>query len=401
MQPRKDLIELFSTFVQLTDDRFSRWVVDARLQRNMKRTLLQAASSPSDPQAFWVLYWHQHWSAQVNPLAQGHLAAYLQETCYWTVQKMMEHHVSVQYKLSDCFQIAIANLPTLLKGYSPSLGASLKTYASLSFSNIIRDTLRHSQEFDSRTDWGLLRKVSRKQLIEALEAAGLSPEMIACYRLAWNCFKICYAPNQATHTRRLARPEQNSWAAIASLYNQQRSLQLPADAPVATPELLESWLKRCARHIRAYLNPPSLSLNVSKSDEMGGGEMLDDLADSSNESPLMRLIIDEAIQERQTQQSQISTVLMQAMDSLDTQAQMLLNLYYRQGCTQQQIAAQLNVKQYTVSRRLSSAKTVLLRFLTRWSEETLHITPTSPVVKQISIVLEEWLQHSLMQEEAE
>ncbi|NJL50040.1 MAG: hypothetical protein HC929_24910, partial [Leptolyngbyaceae cyanobacterium SM2_5_2] len=59
--------------------------------------------------------------------------------------------------------------PNVLNRYSPDQGASLKTYASLSFGNTIRDTLRQRQDANSRTDWGLLRKVSQKQLVEALE----------------------------------------------------------------------------------------------------------------------------------------------------------------------------------------------------------------------------------------
>jgi RNA polymerase sigma factor (sigma-70 family) len=395
MQSRKNLIDIFSTFAQLTDDRFSRWTTDASLRRNI-RTCLQHSDSLTALDSvdwLWVRHWYQQWCVEVDGFAQGHLSAYLQETCYWAAHKMVANSINLPYKLSDCFQVAIADLPNVLKGYSPSQGASLKTYASISFSNTLRDTLRQRQETNSRTDWGLLRKVSQRQVMEALESEGLSAEIIASYRLAWTCFKTCYAPSEATSTRRLPRPELATWEAIATLYNQQRSRQLSADAPVATSELIETWLKRAAGRIRAYLNPQMTSLNVAKSDESGSGELLDDLPDLSGESPLIALMAEEDWQERQTQRSQINDVLMAALQGLDPQNQQLLDLYYRQGLTQQQLAEQLEVKQYTVSRRLSSAKEALLRSLARWSQETLHITLTSPVVKQMSIVLEEWLEH--------
>ncbi|NJO53383.1 MAG: hypothetical protein HC840_32720 [Leptolyngbyaceae cyanobacterium RM2_2_4] len=70
----------------------------------------------------------------------------------------------------------------------------------------------------------------------------------------------------------------------------------------------------------------------------------------------------------------------------------LLALYYGQQLTQQQIAQQLEIKQYTVSRRLSSTKEILLKAIAQWSQETLHISLTSPAVQQMSLVLEEWLQ---------
>ncbi|MBD2461151.1 sigma-70 family RNA polymerase sigma factor [Oscillatoria sp. FACHB-1407] len=393
MQPRKTLLDLFSTFAQLTDDRFSRWVTDAKLQRSFKNRLQQADNASETLDFFWVRYWYEQWCAQANGLAQGHLSAYLQETCYWAAHKIVANRVNLPYTLSDCFQMAIADLPNLLRGYSPAQGASLKTYANISFSNTIRDGLRQGQEMSSRTDWGLLRKVSQRQLTEALESEGLSAEKIASYRLAWICFKTCYAPREAGTSRRLSRPEPSDWEAIATIYNQQRSRQLPAEAPTATPELIETWLKRSAARLRAYLNPTTTSLNIAKYDEVGSGEILDDLPDSSNESPMTAMILEESLQERQTQRSQINTMLTAALDALDSETKALLDLYYRQKLTQQQIAAQLDIKQYTVSRRLSSAQEKLLRSLAKWSQETLHITLTSPVVKQMSILLEEWLEH--------
>jgi DNA-binding transcriptional regulator LsrR (DeoR family) len=73
----------------------------------------------------------------------------------------------------------------------------------------------------------------------------------------------------------------------------------------------------------------------------------------------------------------------------------IVEQYYREGLTQQEIATQLDVKQYTVSRRLSSAKEALLLALAQWSQEHLHTALTSPAVKAMSIVLEEWLQDKL------
>ena len=66
-------------------------------------------------------------------------------------------------------------------------------------------------------------------------------------------------------------------------------------------------------------------------------------------------------------------------------------MYYGQELTQQQIAEQLAVKQYTVSRRLTKSRESLLLALASWSKETLHISLTSDVLNYISTVLEEWL----------
>ena len=66
-------------------------------------------------------------------------------------------------------------------------------------------------------------------------------------------------------------------------------------------------------------------------------------------------------------------------------------MYYTQQLNQQQIAQQLEIQQYTVSRRLSKARQSLLLALAQWSQNTLHISLTSDVLKDTSAVLEEWL----------
>jgi RNA polymerase sigma factor (sigma-70 family) len=396
MKPRQRIIELFSTFIQFTDDLFDHWVTDSLLRRSIQRTLEQVAevSTADSSEQFWVLYWYRLWEANPECLAAGHLSAYLQEACYWVAQRVAIQLASMQYKLSDCFQIAIARLPVVLRGYNPNQGASLKTYASLVFSNTLRDTLRQRREADSRTDWGLLRKLSQKQLVESLEAAGFSAVTIASYRLAWTCFKTFCASSETPGTRQLSKPDRTTWVAIVQLYNTQRLRQLPPTVLEANPEQLERWLQDCAKQSRAYLYPAITSLNVNKS-ELGIGELLDDLPDRASASGLIDLMLQEELQERQTQQTQINAALTVALEKLDPQVQALLELYYSQKLTQQQIASQLAIKQYTVSRRLSSAKETLLLALAKWSQEMLHISLTSTALRDMSLVLEEWLQEKL------
>ena len=71
--------------------------------------------------------------------------------------------------------------------------------------------------------------------------------------------------------------------------------------------------------------------------------------------------------------------------------QALLQMYYGQALTQQQMAAALAMQQYTVSRRLSRARESLLTALARWSQDSLHISLTLDVLSYTSTVLEEWL----------
>jgi len=62
-------------------------------------------------------------------------------------------------------------------------------------------------------------------------------------------------------------------------------------------------------------------------------------------------------------------------------------LVLQRGLTQQQIALQLQMKQYTVSRRLTKSRETL-QALAQWSQQTLHISLSSNVLKNISAVLE-------------
>ncbi len=385
MRSRQSLLEIFSTFLQFEGDRASNWAIDARLRRRMQRCLED--SNPETSANFWALYWYKLWQEDKGRDSNAHLTAYLQEACYWSAQKTMTNFALTQYTLPDCFQVAIAKVQKILQGFDPQQGFSLKNYASAIFTSTIRDTLRQRQEVDICTNWALLRKVSQKRLIESLQNAGLSSEIITNYILAWSCFKSLYVPTQETATRKLPRPNETTWAAIVQRYNTERSSSLLA----AQPETIERWLNICAQAARSYLNPNLVSINTPKANQ-DTGELLDDVPESSKESLLEDLIADEEDQTRQEQRSQLTQILDAAIEQLDSELQAILHLYYRENCTQQQMAERLAIKQYTISRRLTKAREQLLKKIAIWSQDTLHISLTSALLESMSLVIEEWLQ---------
>lgn len=395
MRTRQTLTEQFSTFLQLEGDAFSGWMVDARLRRSIERCLQESRaqktvqSPPSE--AFWALYWHKEWKAQPNPLATGHLSAYLQEACYWAVRNTLNRLENRQSGLADGFQMAIAAVPKILKACDPDQRSSLKTYSRVAFGNILRDALRQRQEIDFCNDWALLLKVSRKRLVEALTHAGLGADTIAAYVLAWKCFESSYLATKPAKGGPLQRPNEETWMAIAQLYNSHRQTQLTAPGGECSPATLEKWLLECAKRARTYLYPQIASLNAARLGQESG-ELQDDLPDATHESLLQDLIVQEENRARQLQRSQINAVLTEALQSLDAQSAELMRLYYQQGLPQREIAQQLNTQQYTVSRRLTKARETLLLKFTRWGQAELHISPTSDVVSSISSILEEWLQ---------
>ncbi|MDB9318125.1 sigma-70 family RNA polymerase sigma factor [Nodularia spumigena] len=382
MQPRQSIIEIFATFVQFDEDSFSRWATESRLRRSIQGCLQQIPKNTNEN--FWVLYWYKFWQVpETKFLAQQHLTAYLQEACYWSSQKTAANFVSNQYKLCDCFQIAIAQVEKVLQNFNPNHSSNLKSYASIVFGNVISETLRQRREVDICTDWGLLRKISQKRLDESLQNAGLSSETINAYILAWQCFKTLYVPEKAAKSRKLSRPDEQIWQAIAQAYNSQTHQKV-------NPQILETWLVNTAKAVRKYLYPTPDSLNISKGGEHSG-ELLDNLPGTEQESLIHEIIAQEEAQNRASVQVEINQVLADAVTKLETQVQQILQLCYSQQLNQDAIAKQLEIKQYTVSRRLTKAKEILLRSLANWSQETLHISVNTDLLTSMSPVIEEWL----------
>lgn len=388
MRPRQEIIEIFSTFLVFDADRLQGWVTDPRLRRSIERSLTQLSESERS-EAFLELYWYKAWQTQGSHLAQSHLAADLQEPCYWAAFKATRCFESVEYSFSDCFQVAIASLEKVLQCFDPKRNISLKGFANLKFRSVIKDTLRQRWITDICTPWALLHKLSKKRLIESLQNAGLASDKIQQYVLAWTCFNTLYAPNETLRrtrtTRKMVKPEQETWEAIATLYNQYRHTQLSATAPLVSSSDLEKWLTACATAARQYLYPSPTSINAPKRGQ-DEGELLDDLPD--NVEPALTAMIGE---EEALATNQVNAVLLDAIKQLEPSLQQLLQLYYVQGLSQQQIAKQLQVQQYTISRQLTKIKRSLQQYLIQWSQETLHISPNLDVLESISTMLEEWL----------
>ena len=384
MRSRQTLIEIFSTFVQFEADRFQTWVTDFKLRRSMEKSLKQSDRTPPS-EDFWVLYWHKHWQKEPQGIARAHLLAYLQEASYWVAYKIGTRFASEQYQLSDYFQMALVAVNRVLQGFERNRGSSLKDYASIVFKSAIKDTLRQRRETDLCTNWALLRKLSHKRSLESLQNGGFAPETIARYQLAWRCFKALYAPTQATGTRQLPKPDRATWEAIAQQYNRDRRTQLSEPGEPIDAETLEKWLAECASQARSYLYPQKTTLDVPGFDSGAGLSI-------ARQSVLDDLVAREEVQHRQSQQAKIDDVLTTAMAQLKPEVREILQRYYQDGLTQQEIAKQFDIKQYTVSRRLQRARESLLKTLAKWSEKTLKVSVSSQTLKQMSVALEEWLQ---------
>ncbi|MEA5624394.1 sigma-70 family RNA polymerase sigma factor [Nostoc sp. UHCC 0251] len=385
MQPRQGIVEIFSTFVQLEADQFSGWATDAKLRRSMK-VCLESSTEKSD--IFWALYWYRVWQTESSTVALAHISAYLQEVCYWVARKF-SLKFPTQLSLADYFQIAIANISKIPKTFNPQYSSHLKGYAELAFESMIKDVLRSRREADICSDWALLHKLSRKRLVQSLQNAGFNAQTIESYVLAWECFKELYTGDN-TKIRQLTKPDALVWEAITNLYNAERFSRLSSPTPVVNQQTIETWLLSSAKAARTFLYPKFVSADAPFKEE-DDGNLLDILPANLQTSLLTEIIEQEEAANTKNQQAQLNQVLHQAIAALDTESQKVLQAYYVQQLTQTEIAAQLEIKQYTVSRRLSSIKKSLLLTLMQWSQNTLHISPKSDVVDAINTSLEEWL----------
>lgn len=403
MRVRQNIVDMFSTFLRLEDDLPKGWMTDAKLHRAIQQAIAHHPEEKTSEQ-FWATFWHQCWrreqaastegseGSERSFTALGHLSAYLQEVCYWSARTVKSHASTVRYSLSDFFQVAIGEVPKILTACDPNGHASLKTYANSAFGNLIRDFLRQRRDIDLCNDWGLLLKLSRKRLTEVLTAEGLDGDTIQRYILAWQCFETLYIPSKAPGLRRTAAPSAELWQAIADQYNQLRSTERSNADQACKPATIERWLTYCTSRVRANLYPSVASLNAPR---VGyeSGELQDDLEDDTRGSLLSEMIAQEDAQERQNQHQQMNAVLVAAIAALDQTAQQLLHLYYGQQLTQQQIAKQLEIQQYTVSRKLAKTRETLLLKLAQWSQEMLQTSLDSSTLKSISPILDEWLQN--------
>lgn len=387
MRPRQRLTELFSTFLQFESDQATRWAADPQLRRQMQQRLDQSATATSEQ--FWVLYWYRLWRQAAEQQAKRmnqpelHLTAYLQEPGYWAAHQMLRRFTDLQYHLPDCFQIAIAEVSGVLKGYDPERGASLKTYAGMAFTSTLRDALRQRQVVDLCTDWTLLRRISRKRLLESLHHAGLSGQAMMQYQVAWNCFRAQYVP--PSPSEKLPQPDAAFWEAVVQSY---RHHQPDLAEPGLTAAGLEHRLTQMAGWVRAYLYPAVRSLNLP---QFGNATTeLQDYLPGSEDSLLAELVQQEEATERSQQQTQLTQTLSQALSQLDPQAQTILRLYYQDGLTQQQIMKEMAMSQASVSRRLSKSREILLTALVQWGQ-SLNISPTPSLIKDMSVALDEWL----------
>jgi hypothetical protein len=98
-----------------------------------------SAPDNSVAEAAWSLYWYKVWQSHQEsqtsqslsgkptiPTSQQHLAAYLQEPCYWAGWSAAQRFPKLEFRLSDYFQVVGSETTRVLKGFNPQFGIGLQ-----------------------------------------------------------------------------------------------------------------------------------------------------------------------------------------------------------------------------------------------------------------------------------
>ncbi|WP_199247569.1 sigma-70 family RNA polymerase sigma factor [[Phormidium] sp. ETS-05] len=374
MRTRKHPIEMFSTFLQADEARDTlgpAWLTDSRLKQNMTRVSQTDADAPEE---FWTLYWlREALKDPQNPLARGHISAYLEEVCYWVTLKIFQEVANIRESRVDCFFIArsaAANPGKLFKNYD-QIRSSLKTYAQFRLKTAILEQIRAGSSLQKYSDPALLRALTKKTLKEALQKANIKePELSGCL-LAWQCFKEVYVPAIEGGRRQLKPPDETQLAQMAALYNQASKNRLAA----VNSQSIQKLLEQCVSTVRASLRISTVSLdNCLFEPALTSDDPIDTL--------------DEPAQEWQ----QVNSILAEAIATVNDENQKMLKLWHGLSFTQADLSKIFGEKQYHISRQISRSRETLLKALAQWSASTLGITLSSEQLKEIATQLDGWLE---------
>lgn len=393
---RQTLIEQFSTFILWTENNhFSTWRSDPRLQRNMSKQLEQ---HPTFTTHQWTAFWQTKWQDSTNrnltvpaQLSKAHLYAYLQEPCHQAARNIWQTHqnYSKEYTIPDYFHFGVLKFDKLILDFNPQLNPDLEKHAFHLLKWRITDTLRERHKTWGYTTWGLLLHRSKTCVKKALIRHGISGDLLANCLLAWECYVETYKITKNKRDGSIQQPTDDDWLKIVVAYNSVSDLQKDIVE-------LKTWISYCCKAVSIYISLPSTSGSTPIED--GNKDLESSLKD---ESQLELLELDSHLSvDYQQLHQKICFWLEAELERLDIvkarlnpNAQQMLELYYRQGIKQTDIAQQLGINQATVARNLHKIKELLTNQFLKWTLDNLDISLKSNDIELTSKALETWMQY--------
>ncbi len=283
------------------------------------------------------------------PVAQNFLTAYLQPTCWHTARRFYakQLHLSswhAPYSLEDCFQMAIeraSNPVRLLQNFQFDRPILIRTYAEKALNGILREIIQLATFPCQQSTWRLLRYLSKKELVSALNAGGQSPETITQAKLLLASFREIYQIKQSDQIY-LPAPTETQLRQIGERYAQ-RQAEFNLVEPIAEQNIT-TQLEAIAQTV---LNYRSSDARFSRF-----------LADIPPSSPWADLI--------QTEQAlQVRELIKTSFLTLPNLARNTLSLWFGLELSQREILTLLGdqlgiTQQYQLSRQIRRYRATLL-----------------------------------------
>lgn len=310
-------------------------------------------------------------------LANKFLVAHLQKPCWFAARwfynsRLVMSRLGERYSLNDCFQIAneaSTNPAKLLQNFQlAQRDISIKTYAEKVLRGIIRSTInQHVETQHPISPWGVLRYVAKRELVEALQAAGYQDSDIKSYGLLWHSFKEIYQTKQ-TNLKQLPEPTEQQIQQICDRYNQRRK-DFQLESPMQS-HLVLSGLQRCAQVIQNYRSLDSVY-----------GRLLDEANNPEASDPLEQLIQYQRAMQAECLKTLAKSVIATLFPELPEVTQVILKLYLGLEFNQTEILGligqQFNLqKQYQVCRKKDGYKRIVLRrFIQELNQQYSDLLP--------------------------
>lgn len=398
---RTGTLEAFSTFLYLNQNHkntiVTRWRISQQLKINFDDVYNRktATFKYKFDDCDWFFFCLELAELGSNILAKEHLAAYLEEPCYWAakrisakirIPKLSENEVFAEaFSTGRLYTNNLEAIAAKFKSYDKTK-AGLKKFSEIWLYGVIIDELYKKYNIGKYSDWGLLKNASKTLWQEALSNLGLNETKIAIYTLAWQCFKdTCFQNTGATSTKRkITRPNQLQIEEIVNLYNRRR-LENSLIFKDLSPKELELVMEHCIKALRKQEKAQSI-LNCAES--------LSNFDLDSSETEKPKLIIKASVFEQQTLTSkskglpftkeQLYSFLLEEFQKLKDSEKNILTLAYGLALQQTEIGKSLGEQQYNISRQLKAiSKAIALGIVKRVKASN------TPTVKDF---VEEWLE---------
>lgn len=186
------------------------------------------------------------------------LTVHLQPKCAWAAKQQYPKswpNINQQFSLEDCVQElnqVVSDPVHFLKTFDLARrDSTLATYVEKTLCKQVRHIIFTKFGISKFADWGLLRYTTKKELVGALQAYGLSENAVKQHHLIGKCFGEIYTV-ESEGQRKLPPPSPDQLISIRDRYNQRcQQFQLTPDM---TETGVSECLQKCIEAIRHYRN---------------------------------------------------------------------------------------------------------------------------------------------------